>query len=76
MLQERLLLLLLVILYDDDKWDKRGNRSHPPYLEETSQYRPHRKSVDKVRSYRVGIELKTHRTGELFLQFEEIRRRR
>ena len=50
MLQERLLLLLLVTLYDDDKWDKRGNRSHPPYLEETSQYRPHRKSVDKVRS--------------------------
>ena len=50
MLQERLLLLLLVTLYDDDKLDKRGNRSHPPYFEVISQYRPHRKSVDKVRS--------------------------
>ena len=50
MLQEMLLFLIQVTLYDDDKWDKRGNRSHPPYLEETSQYRPHRKSVGKVRS--------------------------
>ena len=50
MLQERLLLLLLVTLYNDDKWDKRGNRSHSSYPEVIPPDSADRMNVDKVKS--------------------------